>query len=171
MPKRPARIYRTPKHRLYTRKEYMRGTPVSKITIFDMGINDEFGIEMSLYAKEPGQITHNALEASRIAANRFLVKKTGRAGFHLKVRLYPHVILRENKQATGAGADRFSDGMSKAFGRPVSLATTVKKGQKIMTLKINPSNFEIGKQSLTRAAAKIPMPCGISLDKGKELLK
>ncbi len=33
------------------------------------------------------------------------------------LRKFPHQVLRENKQATGAGADRVSDGMRQPSGR------------------------------------------------------
>jgi large subunit ribosomal protein L10e len=174
MAKKPAKIFRTPKKRSYTRREYMKGIPGPKITIFDMGDlrnPERFKVQVSLYAKEDGQITHNALEASRIAANRQLVKRTGRTGFYLKSRLYPHEVLRENKQASGAGADRVSDGMRRAFGKIIGTAARVSKGQKIMTVRINPSNYDVAKASLKRAASKLPMPCGISIDEGRELLK
>jgi large subunit ribosomal protein L10e len=171
---KPARIYRTPKPRLYTRKEYMKGTPASKITIFDMGelaANENFEVELSLVAKEGGQITHNALEAARISANRHLMKKIGRSNYYFKFRVFPHVVLRENKQATGAGADRVSDGMRRAFGKAVGLAANVDKGQRVMSVRINVPNFGHAKDSLKRAAAKLPVPCRISVDKGEKLLK
>ncbi len=171
---KPARIYRVPKARSYTRKEYMGGVPPSKITIFDMGelaAADKFQLELSLYAKKACQITHNALEASRVAVNRVLLEKTGKSGYYLKFRLYPHEVLRENKQATGAGADRVSDGMRLAFGKAVGLAAKVVKGQKIITARVNVQHFLAAKEALKRGAAKLPIPCGISIDKGRELLK
>lgn len=171
---KPGRIYRIPKNRAYTRKEYMKGTPGSKITIFDMGelvATDKFDLEMSLCAKEPSQITHNALEASRVAANRHLLKMTGKTGYYLKFRVYPHNVLRENKQATGAGADRVSDGMRRSFGKAVGLGAVVRKGQKVMTIRVNLPHYQSGRASLIRAAAKLPMPCGVTIEKGKELLK
>jgi large subunit ribosomal protein L10e len=172
MPIKPGRVYRTPKKRSYTRKEYMRGTPAPKITIFDMGdLSGKFDVELSLVAKETSQITHNALEAARIAANRYLSKKAGKSGFYLKFRIYPHEILRENKQASGAGADRVSDGMRRAFGKIVGLAAKIEKGQRIITIKINPDNFIVAKDALKRAAAKLPMPCRIAVDKGAKLLR
>jgi large subunit ribosomal protein L10e len=171
---KPAKIYRTPKKRLYTRKEYMDGTPASKITIFDMGALDawdKFPVEVSVIAKETAQITHNALEASRIAANRYMQKRAGRANYYLKFRVYPHVVLRENKQATGAGADRVSEGMRRAFGKAVSLGARVDKGQKIISVRTTPNHYFTAREALRRAAAKMPMPCGILVDRGKELLK
>jgi large subunit ribosomal protein L10e len=174
MAKKPGRVYRTAKNRSYTRKEYMKGTPQSKITIFDMGDlknAGKFEIELSLVAKENGQITHNALEASRISSNRYIQKHLGPAGYFLKCRVYPHIILRENKMASGAGADRISDGMRKSFGKPVSLGASVKAEQKLITIGTSASQFPVAKSALKRAAHKIPMPCRISIDKGKDILK
>lgn len=171
---KPGKVYRTAKPRSYTRKEYMRGTPQSKITIFDMGDlknADKFEVRLSLVAKEEGQVTHNALEAARISSNRYISKSLGPAGYYLKCRMYPHEILRENKMASGAGADRISDGMRRSFGKPVSLAARVKKGQKLMTIGVNASQFQVAKMALKRASYKITMPCRISIDRGEELLK
>jgi large subunit ribosomal protein L10e len=171
---RPGRVYRTAKNRIYTRKEYMRGTPQSKITIFDMGDlknADKFEVKISLVAKENGQITHNALEAARISSNRCIQKNVGPSGYYLKCRVYPHVVLRENKMAAGAGADRISDGMRKSFGKAISLAANVKAGQKLITIGTSASQFPVAKKALKRAAHKISMPCRISIDKGKEILK
>ncbi|MHA1471382.1 MAG: ribosomal protein L16 [Candidatus Asgardarchaeia archaeon] len=72
MPRRPSRCYRYFDTPPYTRKEYIRGVPQPKIQIFDMGSkNKEFPIYLTLVYLEQGNITHNALEALRIAANRF----------------------------------------------------------------------------------------------------
>jgi large subunit ribosomal protein L10e len=174
MGNRPGRVYRDAKKRLYTRKEYMRGTPQSKITIFDMGDlknADNFEVQISLVAKEKGQITHNALEASRISSNRYIQKHLGPAAYVLKCRVFPHVVLRENKMAAGAGADRISDGMRKSFGKAISLAANVKAEQKLITIGTGAPNFLVAKNALKRAAHKLPMPCRISVDKGKDILK
>ncbi len=174
MGNRPAKIYRVPKKRIYTRKEYMRSMPGSKITIFEMGEltkPEQFPVKLSIKAKEGGQITHNALEAARIAANRNLVNNLGRSNFYLKILLYPHVVLRENKQATGAGADRVSDGMRRSFGKAVSIAANTKKGQKIIIARIKAEDYNTAKGALKRAVAKLPMPCKIAVEEGKELLK
>ena len=52
-----------------------------------------------------------------------------------KVLVYPHNVIREHKMAVGAGADRISRGMSQAFGRPISVAARIKKGQPIFMIK------------------------------------
>lgn len=170
---KPAKIYRVPKKRLFTRKEYMKSIPGSKITIFDMGDaanRDSFELVLSLRAKERAQITHNALEASRIASNRHILKYAGRTGYYLKCKVYPHVVLRENKQASGAGADRVSDGMRRSYGKPVGRGAVVDKGQKLIEIRTTKTFFKAAKDSLRRAAMKYPMPCNITIDKGNELV-
>ncbi len=171
MGNRPASVYRATDKPSYTRREYMKGVPGGKISIFNMGDSKgEFEIELSLVSNENAQITHNALEAARIAANRYLHKKVG-SNYHFKIRVYPHQVLRENKLATGAGADRVQDGMRKSFGKLIGVAARVSKGQKICTVRTEAANFQFAKDALKRADRKYPMTCSITVDKGRELLK
>lgn len=145
----------------------MGGVPGSKVVHYDMGnLQMEFPVKMSLLVKEPCQIRHTALEAARVAANRYLLKAIGRNDFHLKLRLYPHHVIRENKQATGAGADRVSSGMRRAFGKPVGTAAQVAPGQKLFTLSVNPEQLEVGKTALRRAGHKLPTPIQIVMESG-----
>ena len=158
--------------RAYTRKDYIRKIPGSRIVQYDMGnLSAEFPLTVSLAVKEPAELSHNALEAARIASNRYMQRKSGRMGYHLKIRVYPHHIVRENPMATGAGADRVQDGMRKAFGKPVSSVALVKANQRILTIKTNKRNFNDAKEALRRAAMKFPVPCRIMIDKGAELVK
>jgi large subunit ribosomal protein L10e len=158
--------------RAYSRRDYIRKLPASRIVQYDMGnLTDEFPVAVSLAVKDPTRITHNALEAARIASNRLMQRKAGRLGYHLKIRVYPHNIVRENPMATGAGADRVQDGMRKAFGKPVSVEAVVKKNQRIITIDTNKKNFLDAKESLRRASMKIPVSCKIIVDKGEELIK
>jgi len=150
----------------YVRKEYMGGIPGSKITIFDMGNpSGEFHATLSLVAEEACQIRHNALEAARISANRYLMKSLGRKNFYLKILVYPHHVLREHKLASGAGADRISSGMRHAFGRPIGTAARVKRGQKMLSVLIDEENDKYAKEALKRASHKLPTPCRIVIDK------
>lgn len=158
--------------RAYTRREYIRKIPGSRIVQYDMGnLTAEFPLSLSIAVVGPASISHNSLEAARIASNRYMQRKAGRMGYHLKIRVYPHHIVRENPMATGAGADRVQDGMRKAFGKPVSSAALVKKGQKILTIQTNKKNFRAAKEALRRASMKIPVSCNIVIDKGQELVK
>ncbi len=158
--------------RAYTRKDYIRKIPGSRIVQYDMGnLSAEFPLKVTLVVKEAAQLSHNALEAARIASNRYMQRKAGRMGYHLKIRVYPHHIVRENPMATGAGADRVQDGMRKAFGKAVSSVAIVKPNQKVITIYTNKRNFKDAKESLRRAAMKFPVTCRIEVEEGSELVK
>ena len=100
-----------------------------------------------------------------------MTRKAGALGYHLKIRVYPHHVLRENKQATGAGADRVSQGMRKSFGKAVGSAARIQPGQKIMTIRTSKSNFFFAKEALRRASMKLPTPASLVIDKGEDLVK
>ena len=165
MPLRPFRCYRRLENRPYTASKYVRGVPGSKIVTFDMGGRiQKFPVKMTMYSSESGQIRHNALEAARVMANRYLLKVAGKTGFHLKVRAYPHHILRENAMATGAGADRYQTGMRGSFGRPVGYAARIKKGQPIASVWVYANREDVAKEALRRAKMKLPLPCYTGLE-------
>lgn len=159
-----ARNFRRISGPAYTRREYIGGAPQSKIVHLTMGDpSGDFKYEARLVALEDAQIRHNALEAARMAINKFLEEKLGGKGYFLKISVYPHHILREHKMMTGAGADRLSEGMRRAFGRPVGLAARVKKGQNIVILRINEQSLNLAKEALTRGASKMPIPTRIDI--------
>ena len=171
MARKPARMFRR-LERPYTRHEYIDGIPGIRLRQFEMGNRSAtFPVKMSLVAKEAVQIRYTALEAARIAANKFISRKVGSSNFKLKVRIYPHHVLREHRMAVGAGADRISQGMRAAFGKPIGRAARVFPGTAILTLWVKPEHFEFGKDALRRAAMKMPTPCKIVVEEGKELLK
>lgn len=164
MARKPARMYRDIRGRVTTRKEYLGGVPNPRITQFDLGnLTAEFPVEVSLIAKEQCNILHRALEAARIAANRHIMKNAGKSNYHMKIRIYPHVVVRENKQATGAGADRVSQGMRKAYGKAVGTAARVRAGQKLISIWTTPENVMYAKNALKRAIPKLPTPCSIEV--------
>jgi len=169
--RKPARMYRR-LERPYTQRQYMGGVPGSKVVHYDMGnLQEDFPVKLTMMIKEPCQIRHTALEAARVAANRFLLKQVGRNNFHLKLRVYPHHVIRENKQATGAGADRVSSGMRMAFGKAVGTAARVMAGQRLFTLGVPPEYMADAKIALTRAGHKLPTPIQIVVESGSELIK
>lgn len=160
-----AKNYREAKGAPYTRKEYIRGSPASKITKFTMGDSKAtFPIQGRLIAGEEAQIRHNALEAARVASNRVRMDKLGNA-YVLRVVPYPHMILRENKMIFGAHADRLQDGMRKAFGKPIGSAARVKVGQPIIEIGVGENAVELMKEALKRGQAKLPIPCRIVIEK------
>ena len=60
---------------------------------------------------EKENIGSEALEAARIAANKYMVKNAGKDSFHLRVRVHPFHVLRINKMLSCAGADRLQTGV------------------------------------------------------------
>jgi large subunit ribosomal protein L10e len=162
MTRKPARMYRKLKGRPYTRRKYMGGVPEPRIANFEVGAkNVKFETSVSLAAEESCQIRHTALESARVSATRTLSAAVGPTAFHLKIRTYPHHVLREHKMATGAGADRVSSGMRRAFGKAVGTAARVKSGQIIMTCYVNKSGVEKAKHALKKAGIKLPTPVRI----------
>ncbi|MEA3200266.1 MAG: large subunit ribosomal protein L10e [Thermoplasmata archaeon] len=150
----------------------MGGVPGSRITQFDLGDkNGAFNVKVSLVAEERCAIIHNALESARVAANRVLIKNCGSAGYHLKVRVYPHEVLRENKQASGAGADRVSQGMRQSFGKAVGTAARVDVEQPIMTVRVTPERFQFVKEAFRKANTKLPIPTRLVIEEGEEEVK
>jgi len=159
-----AKNYREVKGQAYTRREYIKSRPPSKIVKFTMGdTKTTFPIEARLVSKENAQIRHNALESARIATNRLLALKLGE-NYFLRILPFPHTILRENKMIFGAHADRLQDGMRAAFGKPIGIAARVKTQQTIITIGVNEDSVEIAKQALKRGGAKLPMPCRIVIN-------
>lgn len=159
---RPAKCYRKPgrpftrQSRSKPRKSYAKGVPGRKITKFEVGDpKKNFSLIAELVAKQAVQIRHNALEAARVVANKYLTKELGEEYF-LKILVFPHHIMRENPIATGAGADRFQTGMRKSYGRPVGLAARVKPDQSLMLIRVDKENRMIAKEALRRASSKLP---------------
>src|SRR3989344_347215 len=154
---RPARIYRDmDAKRPYTRravrvhnKEFIRGVPGSKLHTFEMGNKiGKFDTAVNLYPVENTTIRHNALDASRVAANAYMKKAIGNeVEYFIRVRVYPHHVLREHAQAAIAQADRFYQGMSHPFGKPAGVAARVRKQQPILTIYLNKENLEAGKEA------------------------
>ena len=172
MARKPAVMYREIKGMAFTRRKFMGGVPNSRIQQFDMGnLREEFPVVLSLKVKNRVQIRHTALEAGRIAANRVLSKEAGVANYHLRVRVYPHIVLRENKLATGAGADRVSSGMRSAFGKNVGTAARLERNQAILTVHVPVEKANFAKDALWRASMKFPSPCYIEVEKGQELIQ
>ena len=146
------------------RKSYVVGVPYSRIHIFEMGNREkQFNTNLWLVSDRSAQIRDSSLESARVVSNKFLERKLGSENYFLKVLIYPHHVLREHSLATGAGADRFSSGMRKSFGKPSGLAAQIKKGQEIMLLKLDKKNLNMGRKALKRADLKLPTTCTIKV--------
>ena len=115
-----------------------------------------------MVAQGPVQIRHNALEAARVAANKVLFDVLGEVGYKIHLRVYPHVILRENRMIATAGADRLQEGMRRAFGKPTGRAARIKTGQSILDVYVNSNAIGTAKEALRVGATKLPVACVIS---------
>ena len=176
MARKPAKMYRRLKGQAYTRRQYTGGVPNNRIMRFHMGNRkaaeaDEFPVIISLSVDESCQVRHSALEAARQVSNATIRDVAGEEGYALRVHVYPHHILRENKQATGAGADRVSQGMRCSFGKNVGTAARCKRGTTVISISTKPQNFLTAKDALRKASMKIPSPCSTEVVKGREHLK
>jgi large subunit ribosomal protein L10e len=157
------RNYRQPKGQPYTRLKYIHGTPPSKISRFMSGdLKAKFEYKLSLIAQAPVQIRHNALEAARVAANKVLIDSLGETGYKIHLRVYPHVILRENRMIATAGADRLQEGMRRSFGKPSGRAARITTGQSILDIYVNSNAVETAKQALRVGTTKLPVACVIT---------
>lgn len=140
----------------YCRKEYIKGKPQSKIAKFQSGKMGDYDYIVELCINEKMQIRHMAIESCRLAANKQIEASTGETGYFSKLRIYPHVLLRENKMIATAGADRLQEGMRRAFGKAGSLGARVVQGQTIMEVHVNKQHLEAAKKALKNACVKLP---------------
>ena len=105
---------------------------------------------------EKEQVTSEALEAARIAANKYMQNKAGKDAFHIRVRVHPLHVLRINKMLSCAGTDRLQQGMRGAFGKPYGRSARVNIGAIIMSIRCGPQNLAHAQEALRRSMFKFP---------------
>ena len=157
--------YRRGNGQPYTRKEYIKGKPQIKIAKFHGGKKGNYDFSVQLMLNEKLQIRHMAIESTRLAANKTLEKTVGETGYWSRLRIYPHVLLRENKMIAAAGADRLQEGMRRAFGKAVSLGARVKAGQIIMEMHVKKEHVDAARKALKGACVKLPGTATINVIK------
>ena len=165
---RKGHCYTTVK-RAYTRhskvkaKGFIKTVPQNKVVRYDMGDpNKNYKFRLDLVSKQPIQIRHNALESTRQIINRHLNADLG-LNYFLKLRQYPHHVLRENKMITGAGADRMQTGMQLAFGRTIGVAAQLKKNTILFSVFTHKENIGKVRTALARAPSRLPGKYAIEL--------
>jgi large subunit ribosomal protein L10e len=149
--------YRTGNGQPYARKEFIKGKPQIKIAKFQGGKRGEYDYCVQLCSNEKTQIRHMAIESARLSANKAVEQSAGETGYYSILRIYPHILLRENKMIATAGADRLQEGMRRAFGKAVSLAARVKQGQVLMEVHVKKEHLEVAKNALKGACVKLPV--------------
>ena len=159
---RPARTVRDIHSQAWARysqkkpkKNYIRALPHTSLLVFNMGVDkDNYDLKATLNTTYPIQLRSNALEAARQIINKYLeIKIPG--GYYFKILVYPHNVIREHKMATGAGADRISQGMSHAFGKPIGLAARLIKDQPVFMVKTSKQNMPFVREAFSRARSKL----------------
>ncbi|GFZ20007.1 ribosomal protein L16p/L10e family protein [Actinidia rufa] len=101
---------------------------------------DEFPFCVHLVSWEKENASSEALEAARIACNKYMTKFAGKDAFHLRVRVHPFHVLRINKMLSCAGADRLQTGMRGAFGKPQGTCARVAIGQVLLSVRCKDPN-------------------------------
>ena len=147
----------------YRRLSYIKGAPNHKIIHFDSGNRryEMFPKTLVLNGNIAINLRHNAIEAARIVVTRQMSKTIGKFAFGLKLRVFPHHIIRENPIAMGAGADRMSQGMRSAFGKTISRAARLKPDQTIIQVYVQEENVQDAKLALEKASKKFGISCTI----------
>jgi len=169
---RPNRAYRDwdrPNTRHATRvqrKDFIGGIPGIKIRRFVVGAQTkDFSHVVSLKVGKAVQIRDNAIESFRQKLVRDLTNTVGKDNWTMKLRLFPHHILRENKTASGAGADRVSSGMKHAFGKNIGRAAQIKKGKIFVSVVVDEINVEDVIKLFKKAKSKLYIDAKILVEK------
>lgn len=160
MGRRPARCYRCCRGKPYPKSRYNRGVPDPKIRIYDIGKKkapvDQLPYSVHIVSDEVEQIGSEALEAARIACNKYLTKHVGKDHFHLRCRVHPWHVVRINKMLSCAGADRLQTGMRGAFGKSYGKVARVDIGTVLYSVRLNQQHVKFALEAFRRAKNKFP---------------
>jgi len=159
---RPARTVRDIHSQAWARysqkkpkKNYIRALPHTSLLVFNMGkIDPSYDVKVTLNTTYPIQLRSNALEAARQIVNKYMETHAPN-GYSFKILVYPHNVIREHRMATGAGADRISQGMMNAFGKPIGLAARLIRDQPIFMIKTKKANLPFVDEAFRRARSKL----------------
>jgi large subunit ribosomal protein L10e len=158
MGRRPARCYRFCRGKPYPKSRYNRGVPDSKLRIYDVGKKkagvEAFPFVIHIISEERNQVSSEALEAARVAANKYLTKFVGKDNFHMRCRVHPWHVLRINKMLSCAGADRLQTGMRGAFGKPIGKVARVKIGTILYSVRVREADIKKAMEAFRRAKNK-----------------
>jgi large subunit ribosomal protein L10e len=169
---RKASSYSKKKVRPYTRKSkkrqksYIKAIPQLKVVKFHMGNIKSHRLGklkhiLSLVADEKVQLRDNAIESGRLLIFKILEKAVP-GQYYFAIKVYPHHILRENKTAAGAGADRLSSGMKHSFGITIGRAAIVNPNKEIFYVACeNDKVARSARQALNKVKPKMPCRCKV----------
>jgi large subunit ribosomal protein L10e len=125
----------------------------------------KFPLQVMLIANDWVQVRDNALEAGRMMFSKILDEKIPNQ-YYFEIKTHPHHILRNNKTAAGAGADRLSTGMKQSFGVIEGRAAMVGAGKPIFFVACATENAaRVVREVMHMAKAKIPGKTSIRFEK------
>jgi large subunit ribosomal protein L10e len=160
MGRRPNKCYRYCKNKAFPKSRFCRGVPDPKIRIYETGKKkipcDDFPAAVHMVSDELQQISSEALEAARIAANKYMIQNAGKDLFHIRVRPHPFHVLRINKMLSCAGADRLQTGMRGAWGKSYGTVARTSIGQVILSIRTKEEKTPIAIEALRRSKFKFP---------------
>jgi ribosomal protein L16/L10AE len=107
-----------------------------------------------------------ALEAIRQGLNKDMTKLVGK-DFFLRVNVYPHNILRNNRIFSGGSkGERVQTGMKNSFGSSEGRAAVIKKGKSIFTLYYNgEDNTKTVRHSFKKVTPKLACKAIVKFEK------
>merc|ERR1712227_912245 len=133
MGRRPSKCYRYQKNKPYIKSRYCRGVPDAKIRIYDLGRKkasvEDFSFSVHLVSDELEQVSSEALEACRIACNKYMTKNAGKDSFHMRIR--------------------------GAFGKSYGTVARVNIGQVLISMRCRDAVGKFALEALRRAKYKI----------------
>lgn len=84
----------------------------------------------------------------------------------MELKAHPHHILRNNKTAAGAGADRLSTGMKQSFGIVEGRAAIVNPGRPLFFVATDSeAAIRIVRELFEMIKSKLPGKCAIKFEK------
>ena len=173
---RKALSYSKKHNRPYTRvskvksKSYIKVVPPNKVVKYNIGnqkayVEGKLPFILSLISDEQIVIKDLSIEAARMVLTKNLETKL-MGKFYLWVKIHPHHILRNNKAAAGAGADRLSTGMKQSFGIIEGRAARVLGGQEMFMVACDSeSTVKVAREILAMTKSKLPCKTRILFEK------
>lgn len=151
-------------------KAYIKVVPNNKVVKYNLGnqkahMEGKFPLKLTMISEESLQVRDNALEAARTIMTKQLDERLP-GMYYMELKVHPHHILRNNKTAAGAGADRLSSGMSRSFGTVEGRAAMVRAGHPLFIVYCaDESAARAVRESFQMTKAKLPCATRLLFEK------
>ena len=131
----------------------------------------EFPVVVELRSDNNCQIRHTALEAARVISNSTIRNQAGAQGYALRVHTF-HITYsgRINRRLVPV-LTVFLKECDVLLERMLELLLALKRGQRVISIQVQPNHYLTARDALRKASMKFPTPCTIRLVKGHEHLK